>query len=293
MKRFIILLSLLISGPAILSNDNFPKKTENPSICFEWKDVGRGAQYAQFQGEVFGNQQCISVFRYPTKKFITDIVNDSGLLEPKKPDMPGAVNPDAPATTVSGFAERYDAIAVINGSYFNMKTLYPATFVRDDGEQEGLAKSDESFRVNGAVCANERKVRIISSDTTDYFSNFKGYRDVLASGPILIIDGKMMDGWPDDSFFTGRHPRTAVGISGGYTYLIVIDGRFPGLGLGMTIAEVTELCHLIGCSDAINLDGGGSSTMWVKSQGVISHPYDNKKWDNGGERIVPNAIVVR
>ena len=46
-------------------------------------------------------------------------------------------------------------------------------------------------------------------------------------------------------------------------------------------------------TDAINLDGGGSSTLWTDETGVINHPYDNKKWDHAGERRVPNILIAR
>jgi exopolysaccharide biosynthesis protein len=49
---------------------------------------------------------------------------------------------------------------------------------------------------------------------------------------------------------------------------------------------------MLGMTQAINLDGGGSTTLWSEKIGVINHPYDNKKWDNEGERAVPNLIVA-
>ena len=76
-------------------------------------------------------------------------------------------------------------------------------------------------------------------------------------------------------------------------WLVVVDGRFPGEAEGMTIAELTALAERLGLVEAINLDGGGSSTLWVLPEGVISHPSDNRIFDHEGQRIVPNAIVVR
>ena len=61
----------------------------------------------------------------------------------------------------------------------------------------------------------------------------------------------------------------------------------------MTIAELTGLAQRLGLTNALNLDGGGSSTLWVLPEGVINHPSDNGSFDHAGERIVPNAIVVR
>ena len=49
---------------------------------------------------------------------------------------------------------------------------------------------------------------------------------------------------------------------------------------------------MLGMTEAINLDGGGSTTLWSEETGVINHPYDNKKWDHVGERAVPNLIVA-
>ena len=48
----------------------------------------------------------------------------------------------------------------------------------------------------------------------------------------------------------------------------------------------------LGCTEAINLDGGGSSTMYIKDEGVINFPSDNKQHDHEGERPVSNAILV-
>ena len=61
----------------------------------------------------------------------------------------------------------------------------------------------------------------------------------------------------------------------------------------MTIAELTRLARELGLTDALNLDGGGSSTLWTLPAGVINHPSDNGVFDALGQRIIPNAIVVK
>ena len=73
----------------------------------------------------------------------------------------------------------------------------------------------------------------------------------------------------------------------------MVDGRFPSQGEGMSINELEVLCESLGLFEAINLDGGGSSTLWAKDAGVINHPYDNQKFDHEGERVVPNVIIVK
>jgi hypothetical protein len=60
----------------------------------------------------------------------------------------------------------------------------------------------------------------------------------------------------------------------------------------MTIDELTKLCSWLGLCDAINLDGGGSSTMWCSDWGVVSYPCRNKKYDHAGDRKVSSCMLV-
>jgi hypothetical protein len=100
---------------------------------------------------------------------------------------------------------------------------------------------------------------------------------------------------PNDAFCNTRHPRTAVGKrADGTALLVVVDGR-NAESAGMSIPELQKTMRWLGCADAINLDGGGSSTMYVKDEpcnGVVNYPSDNKRWDHEGEREVANAILL-
>ena len=78
----------------------------------------------------------------------------------------------------------------------------------------------------------------------------------------------------------------------GNVWLIVVDGRAPGEADGMTISELISFCLQLGLTDALNLDGGGSSTLWAQKAGVISNPCDNRRFDHAGQRKVPNALIV-
>lgn len=276
-------------------NDVREKFTPSADILLpEWTDLERGAQCAQLTGEIFGMPQTVSLFRYPAGAFVTDIVDDPGRDPSVSQDSPVASDPLRPATVTSAFASRYGAFAAINGSYFNVRTLFPVTFVRDGGSIEGSTTTKETSRVDGFVGTDGKDILIALSDTASYIRNAKGMKDILAAGPVLMLDGKVRSGWPYKPFFTGRHPRTVIGKDGaGMIYFIVIDGRFPGDAVGMTIEQTGELCRMLGLKDAVNLDGGGSSTMWIKGLGVVSHPCDNRKFDHEGERVVPNAILVR
>ena len=106
-----------------------------------------------------------------------------------------------------------------------------------------------------------------------------------------MVDGELEPQAPD-KFNTTRHPRTAVGKrSDGTVIFVVVDGRLPEAS-GVSTTELSLIMSWLGCRDALNLDGGGSSTM-VFDGNIVNHPSDNKKFDHKGERVVANAIVVR
>jgi exopolysaccharide biosynthesis protein len=75
-------------------------------------------------------------------------------------------------------------------------------------------------------------------------------------------------------------------------YFVVVDGRFPGQADGTSIPETAFIARILGLHDAVNFDGGGSSTLWSSKLGVINHPYDNKVYDHEGERKIPNILMV-
>ena len=85
-----------------------------------------------------------------------------------------------------------------------------------------------------------------------------------------------------------RHPRTVIGVDRrGAIWLIVIDGRQPTHSVGMTLPDLVRLADRLELRDALNLDGGGSTTMVVKGK-VINRPSDP-----AGPRAVSDAIVVK
>ena len=248
------------------------------ALGLQWNKVAEGAEWAVFQGELLGAPRSVSVFRCLLSDFKAEVASDPGRGK------------DLSAKT-SGFARRYGALAAINASYFNMKTLYPVTYVKDGGQVEGHTTASELSRTDGIVRMKRHRVEISFCDTLGYARATRRWPEAIASGPVLIVDGKVRNGWPEGGFFTGSHPRSVVGTADGWLYLVVIDGRFPE-AQGTTIAETAQICRLLGMKDAINLDGGGSSALWVSGPGVISHPSDNHTFDNRGERTVPNAIIV-
>jgi hypothetical protein len=90
------------------------------------------------------------------------------------------------------------------------------------------------------------------------------------------------------SFAARRHPRTAVAYddAAGRLWLVVVDGRQAPRSAGMTLPELTTLLEALGVTEALNLDGGGSSVMVVRGTAL------NRPSDAEGERAVVNALAL-
>jgi len=130
----------------------------------------------------------------------------------------------------------------------------------------------------------------ISTATTP---DLKGVKIAIAGGPSLIKDGKAFTLKAPPPGRTGsysemskyeRHPRSAIGWSPTHLYLVTVDGRQPGLSVGMKLAELAEYFVGMGCTDAMNLDGGKSAQMWVSGQ-IVNSPCQ-------GEDTVANGFFV-
>jgi exopolysaccharide biosynthesis protein len=117
-------------------------------------------------------------------------------------------------------------------------------------------------------------------------------QDIVGGAGLLIRDGRDVEDWTvevfNKGFAEGRHPRTMIGTAhDGTIWLAAVDGRQPELSVGMTLVELRTLAHRLGLVNALNLDGGGSTTMWVQGR-VVNSPSDA-----AGPRKVSDALIVR
>ncbi len=117
-----------------------------------------------------------------------------------------------------------------------------------------------------------------------------GLADVMESVggmPLLIKKGASVAPSGCGSYFCSRNPRTAVGVTAdGKVMLAVVDGRMKS-SVGMTLSGWANYLIGLGAVYAVNLDGGGGSTMWVDGEGVVNQPSDR-----AGERPVTNAVLI-
>jgi hypothetical protein len=116
-------------------------------------------------------------------------------------------------------------------------------------------------------------------------------QDIVGGAGLLIRDGADVEDWSIERFNPGfaesRHPRTMIGTSAdGTIWLVTVDGRQPEISVGMSLTELRTLARRLGLVNALNLDGGGSTTMWVQGQVL------NKPSDATGPRRVSDALLV-
>jgi exopolysaccharide biosynthesis protein len=115
----------------------------------------------------------------------------------------------------------------------------------------------------------------------------------IGGGPVLLHNGRMRITNNEEAKFGGKaisdaHPRTAMGYTKqGELVILVVEGRFPGVAEGASLQQLARLLLDIGCYEALNLDGGGSSCMLVNGRETI------RPSDKTGQRPVPGVFLVQ
>lgn len=269
--------------------------TEKDSLTFvnaKWGSVKyhRGITLRQFHftgdNQLFGSNQFVSIIEINTRKakgkFI--LASDQGKI-----------------TKTTKFAKDSSAIVAINGTFYNMKPDYNSVcYFKKNGKEEFAYSEEMHQRNNGAIAISKRgRVSIIPSDKenpgVDCENDWAETIDapsVMSSGPMLLYQGKSAI-LKQNSFNVNRHPRSAIAIKGKKVYLIAVDGRCAD-AQGVSLWELTAILRYIGVDDAMNLDGGGSTTLFLNgllNDGIANHPSDNKQFDKGGERSVVNSLL--
>jgi len=124
--------------------------------------------------------------------------------------------------------------------------------------------------------------------------NIRGAKLAIGGGPVLLHEGKAQRS--STSFFSWRnnyqassearlHPRSAIAWNKDYFFFLEVDGRQAPRSIGMTVAQLSDFLIQLGCTEGMNLDGGGSATLWYNGR-VRNRPCE------GGEREIANSLVV-
>lgn len=294
-------------------------------LCLQWFGAGAQTDSISFIGTTWKVQTLAKgitwkSFHFENKSLFNanENINIIEISPKQKKYRLHVVHSDSLEPT-SQLGLRSKALAAINGSFFKMRGVDPDENKKLDGKPvlerskldynrsvvylrvrnmviaENNEKDNKRKRhQQGSIAINKRNVSIVKDSADISWEHQLGGEDVISTGPVMIL-GNMDQKIPNDAFDNDRHPRTAVGKKAdGTVVLLVVDGR-AAESAGMSIPELQKIFRWLHCTEAINLDGGGSTTMYIKGQpfkGVVNYPTDNKKYDHEGEREVANALVI-
>jgi hypothetical protein len=191
----------------------------------------------------------------------------------------------------SALARGAGAVAAVNGGFFDTAGCASVSLLKVDGRLLATnSKTRTAFGIDGAGVPRLALVPA-GEDWPEAVQALGGVPRIARGG---VVDVRTLEEGSTLSFEVTRHPRTAVAIAGGKVLLATVDGRTDA-GAGMTLPELAEWMLGLGAEEALNLDGGGSTTLWVAAEpfgGVVNYPSDNGRADHEGERAVASALGV-
>jgi exopolysaccharide biosynthesis protein len=288
MKKLLFLLLLTNLSYAQSKSDSLViksikwKKT-NLKNKITWKSVHLNKK------ELFNSNQSINILetKLSNKKILFGFASADSLT--KKDKSKGKL------TKTSEIALKNGAIAAVNGGFFDVKNGGSVDFIKVEGKILDTTRVKNAFHSQSAITIQNNKIEIIESNGIVGWETRLSADNVLLSGPLLLEDNQKVT-LPKNAFNDNRHPRTCLCITNDSKLLLItVDGR-SNQAYGMNLHELTFLTQKLNCKNAINLDGGGSTTMYIAEQpfnGVVNYPSDNKLFDHEGERSVSNIIYIK
>jgi len=170
---------------------------------------------------------------------------------------------------------------------------YGTQIAVQDNKIVGVSVTPLVIPENGFVVVGpaQKLVKLVGEEKIEFsLSTVPGWDDVnhiISGGPYLVRDGDVYVDMTEQKFgaIGGRNPRTAIGYTADNDLvLVVVDGR-ENDSVGMTLVELANFMKTIGCYNAMNLDGGGSTVMYVDGK-IVNHPAVN------GGIALSNALTV-
>ena len=201
-------------------------------------------------------------------------------------DIAIALTPQREAgRTIDRFGGHAASLAAINASFFG-KAFEPRGATRSDGSDWSNQTTPEAFPL---LACGERDCAILTDPAA--FADAR-WRLLVAGIPALLRAGA--PAWeplcaPRRAFCDNPHPRTAIGLDAARQtlWIVAAEGRHEGAA-GLSVAQTAMLLRELGATDAINLDGGGSTTLSTRGRQRMRRP------DNEHElRVIGNALLVR
>lgn len=279
------------NAPKILTGSIFNNPVESYIVA-------NGLQYEQHKfNDLFGYKQIVSLLCFDPS--ICKLKLKVAMEDPSK----------FSTLQTSKIAEKYKAFAAVNGGYYNTITKAPTAIVKmdefiiNDNLDLTYYTPGELESIEGVFVVYNNGYHEIRRKPADnsYATLNSLATQLLGAGPIFLINNQL-DPIVYDNWASASRAQSAVGIlKDGRTIFIVVDECYgipdsQSISAGIFNPDMQKLMQQIGCRDALKLDGGGSSTMWIKNRGVMNYPSDNSN-DGGacelshtGERAIANIF---
>jgi hypothetical protein len=240
---------------------------------FFWRD--HRPQPENTRVELFSGITYIRDVRQQPRPLVIHVVQ----IDLTTPGLSFLVTPSDPvdghevrAQTVSEFLVKYDLQLAINGDFFwpwwyhTIFDYYPHD--NDPTDVNGFAAS------RGTIYSEEqsddpRPTLYLSQDNRAGIDQpIEAVYNALSGLPLIVENGHISDQIKPDEYYAGVNPRTAVGLDRARKTLLlfIVDGRQPNYSEGVTLPELAQIAIDYGVDEALNLDGGGSSTLVIEDQ---------------------------
>ena len=160
------------------------------------------------------------------------------------------------------------------------------SFLVSDGKvihenKPNVLSIDNEMGANALVIYENGKSEILPTEGANRIPMLKNVEDALVTGP-LLLNNSQINNLQKRPFNDLKHPRSAICIGKKEIWLIAVDGRHKE-ATGLNLNELSQFLLSCGCQHAINLDGGGSTTLFLntnKFNCIVNHPSYNKKFDS-------------
>lgn len=256
-----------------------------------------------FLSESVNNRTALEIINLKDKTLVfIERINAVGKIYIKKDSLDAGVNRERKKDDVVVFTDFFNRTTLTDSD--GVEFIIRKNKVTHIFDKKGSSEiPSDGFVISASGKKREEFLRLlkIGMKVTRGFSNsialngskpnmFGPSEDVTNGVPQLIKNGKIEITWEQEkagkSFYETKHPRTAVAkLKDGKFLMITVDGRSESSG-GIGLEDLAKLLLELGATDAMNLDGGGSTTMFLGGKVV------NKPSDQTGERKVGDAILV-
>lgn len=176
-------------------------------------------------------------------------------------------------------------VGAVNGDFYNMTTGEPeGVFIKN-----GIIIKDTMYVGKNFFGITKGGIPVIGNDVL--FNNIKGDLQTAVGGRSWLVKDSRLNNEEIDHEIV-RHPRTAIGIKNdGTVFFTVVDGRQPGFSEGINLPMLARFMINLGAVNALNIDGGGSSTFAIRIPGTNEFKMVNSTSD-GEERTTANSVLI-